>query len=353
MRRFTHRQPLNASDSTTPSALIDRRYVELAPVDLESRLASRYHGDDMAAALSELEAADLAKIRRMYELLSEANLTLKGMVERHDSMIAFVALVHERFWDEILDLAHALASNRTGHSPLLDSALHDIRGGSLNGLLGTVQMARLAPVGANDCLRCFSYVRDHLKIMRNCLPALDPIAVARDREVRVHSVDLLAQKWGAGKFNYDGQECEVAFACTYQGNVSDRCMEFAALDRVLYNLMNNAARHTSDRRIGLTIFAPGPQSASVRFVVANRISATHVAALGKLAGADTSVLLQGGKSTTGSGLGLRICTDFVAHAFGVATITAAIRGRYIGARLLGDEFVVWFHWPRGSAGVSA
>ena len=304
----------------------------------------------MAAALSELAPADLAKIRRIYELLSEANNNLRSMVERHDSTVAFVALVNERYWDEILDLAHALAVHRAGHSPLLGSALHDIRGGSLNGLLGAVQLARFSPIGANDCLRCFSYVRDHLKIMRNCLPALDPVAVERDLQVRVHSVDLLAQKWGAGKFSYDGQECEVAFACTYRGNVSDRCMEFAALDRVIYNLMNNAARHTSDRRVGLTIFVPGPQSSSVRFVVANRISAAHLSALGNLAGSDVSVLLQGGKSTTGSGLGLRICADFVAHAFGVPTVTEAIRGRYIGARIIGDEFVVWFHWPRGSSG---
>jgi hypothetical protein len=35
------------------------------------------------------------------------------------------------------------------------------------------------------------------------------------------------------KFNYDGRERAVEFICTDRGSVSDRCREFAALDRVI------------------------------------------------------------------------------------------------------------------------
>ena len=304
----------------------------------------------MAAAFSELDPAGSGKIRRIYDLLVGAYAELKRLSDQPDDGISLGLLVRETRWDDILELAHGLAFHPERQSPMLGSALHDIRGGSLNALLGLVQLIRMDVTQADYGLRCFSYVRDHLKIMRNCLPALDPVAVARDTEARVHSVDLLAQKWGTGKFNYDGREREVDFVCTYQGNVSDRCMEFAALDRVIYNLMNNAARHTSDGRIGLAVFTPSATSASVRFVVSNRIAPEQAAALATLTQGDVGVLLQGGRSTTGSGLGLRICTDFVAHAFGVRSATEAIQAGYLGARIVEGEFLVWFHWPRGSAG---
>ncbi len=325
-------------------------FLELAPADLAYRLSRRYQGDDMAAVLSELEPLALGRVSRIYELLSDAHTELKRIAENPTDGVALAVFVNDSRWDDILDLAQQIAFHPERQSPLLGSALHDIRGGSLNALLGMVQMMRLDAAQADYGLRCFGYVRDHLKIMRNCLPALDPVAVARDREARVHSVDLLAQKWGTGKFNYDRRERDVAFVCTYRGNVSDRCMEFAALDRVIYNLMNNAARHTSDGRIGLAIFTPSATAASVRFVVSNPIEPAHVAALTKLTGGDVGVLLQGGRSTTGSGLGLRICADFVAHAFGIRSAPEAIEAGYLGARIENGEFLVWFHWPRGSEG---
>jgi len=341
---------LHASASPSFSDGIRPLFLGLAPADLAYRLGRRYRGDDMAASLSELDPADSGKIRRIYDLLSGAFAELKRLSDQPDDGFSLGMLVREARWDEILDLAHGLAFHPERQSPLLGSALHDIRGGSLSALLGLVQLMRLDVMQADYGRRCFSYVRDHLKIMRNCLPALDPVAVAWDTDARVHSVDLLARKWGTGKFNYDGRERKVEFVCTYRGNVSDRCMEFAALDRVIYNLTNNAARHTSDGRIGLAVFTPSENSASVRFVVSNRIAPEHAAALTVLTQGDVSVLLEGGRSTTGSGLGLRICTDFVAHAFGVRSAKEAIQAGYLGARILDGEFLGWFHWPRGSVG---
>ncbi len=43
----------------------------------------------------------------------------------------------------------------------------------MSALLGLVQIKRLDVAQADYGLRCFSYMRDHLEIMRNCLPALD------------------------------------------------------------------------------------------------------------------------------------------------------------------------------------
>jgi hypothetical protein len=40
----------------------------------------------------------------------------------------------------------------------------------------------------------------------------------------------------------------------------------------------------------------------------------------------------------------------VAHAFGVRSAKEAIEAGYLGARVVDGEFLVWFHWPRGSAG---
>ena len=57
-------------------------------------------------------------------------------------------------------------------------------------------------------------------------------------------------------------------------------------------------------------------------------------------------LFDEGTSTTGSGYGLAIASDFVTHAYGLASRDQAIRGGYLGAMIVKDSFLAWFHWPR-------
>jgi hypothetical protein len=57
-------------------------------------------------------------------------------------------------------------------------------------------------------------------------------------------------------------------------------------------------------------------------------------------------LFEAGTSTTGSGYGLAIATDFVSHAYGLKNHVQAVEGGYLGATLLEGTFAAWFHWPR-------
>jgi len=76
-------------------------------------------------------------------------------------------------------------------------------------------------------------------------------------------------------------------------------MKASAVDRVVYNYVNNATR-----------FSAG-----------------------------------GGLTRGGNGLGLSNCADFVAAAFGLPDIDAALRGRYLGAVVEDGWYLAWAHWP--------
>ena len=248
--------------------------------------------------------------------------------------------------DQIVTDSRLIGSDES-LEPLLRSIIHDLRGGSLLALLVSLQLLEPGKSTADDVLRIFFYARDHLKMMRNGIPEIDPIQTELDRGPRPHAVSLLREKWDNAHFAFGGTVNQVVLDCTFDGNISNRCMEFSALDRVIYNLMNNAARYAIDHAIGMSIFLPGQENSSnVRFVVQNEITAQQAARISELTGGNPSRLLAGGLTTGGNGLGLAICADFVAHAFGLPSIASAVTGNYVGATIIDSKFVIWFHWPR-------
>ena len=135
-------------------------------------------------------------------------------------------------------------------------------------------------------------------------------------------------------------------------------MESAAVDRIFYNLANNACRHAVGERIEMAIF-PVPESPGecLRFVLSNEVSeqdAAYLLSLIQSGGADSVdrgsgqslfALFAPKVSSTGSGYGLTVVADFVAAAFGLRDSKEALRERYVGAVLDSRTFRVWFHWP--------
>ena len=124
-------------------------------------------------------------------------------------------------------------------------------------------------------------------------------------------------------------------------------MEFGALDRVLYNLVNNACRHTASGRVKLSIHSHpvgDEQPDDLRFEVSNPVDEAdgrHLRNRGDLA-----ALFQPSVSSTGSGFGMTVALDFVSNAYGLPQREQALAGRYLGARLTPEnDFVAWFHWP--------
>ena len=123
-------------------------------------------------------------------------------------------------------------------------------------------------------------------------------------------------------------------------------MEFSALDRVIYNLVNNASQHAADGQVDLIITAVDDQASThLRFAVVNKVSAEQRAALAERFGDDLSALFRGGFTTGGHGIGMRVCGDFVTQGYGRSSLDAALSDKLLGVDLVDDRFVAWFHWP--------
>jgi signal transduction histidine kinase len=346
--------------------------LELAPAHLTNLRQRRYGGDGMGVRLGDLPAGDVAGIRALYSalsrLLAELRTALRirgpdlpereevsgGLPDLTESSVG-VADAREVLrrtatdpaWRAAIMAARALAypKNGAGDISLQRQALHDVRGGALAALALTLDLIAITDTSTADVVRAFYLTRDHLKIMRNALEDVDTEARERDRASRDHGAGLLFEKWSSAVHRLPGdRSARIEVHSTYRGPVSRRCLEFSALDRVLYNLMNNAVRFTADGVVSLHL---QQIEGNLRFVVANEVASSQIAALQEDFRDDLGKLFLGGFTTGGEGVGLNICGEFVANAYGLSDVSTAVRERHVGAAIINSAFVAWFHWPKG------
>ena len=350
----------------------------LAPAQLTNLRQSRYGGDGMGVCMRDFSADDDARIRELYTVLSillgELRVALRipagdgtapggfsnGSVDLEPAAVGEIAparMVLERTardpaWRSAMQAARGLQYpstedvERVAAVTLQRQALHDVRGGALAALALTLDLIAVTDTSTADIVRAFYLTRDHLKIMRNALEDVDTGARERDRAYRDHGTRLLFEKWASAIHRLPGERsARVDVDSTYEGPVSRRCLEFSALDRVLYNLMNNAVRFTTDGVVTLHLREVGD---NLRFVVENEISPAQIDALRETPGHALGRLFLGGFTTGGEGVGLSICGEFVANAYGLAGAEEAIDGGHVGAAIVERAFVAWFHWPKGT-----
>lgn len=308
-----------------------------------------YYGDTDTASVADLAPGDADIVRRLYAFLGTVYAALGRGVDPDESRarlrLALTVGEYPALVDRIRDLGVALAAATT---PLhLRKVYHDLRGGSLPALLMHLDLVADDEATDHDVERIFLLTRDHLKIMRNALPDLDPDGYARDLSPREHGVDLLVEKWADADYRLGaGDHVRVDIDCPYAGFVAEHCMEFAALDRVLYNLINNAARFAADRRVHVAVLPLTDEpTTDLRFVVSNRVTPEHAERLHAAFAGRYDRLFAGGFTTGGNGVGMQICADIVTHGYHLSSPREALDAGYLGARLIGDHFVVWFHWP--------
>lgn len=334
------------------SPLSERGLLELAPLDISLQRTRRYAGDHMNTPLALFHKSDRDLLQKLYDRLFALFDLLRPMTQSEDAQPVAFAAVEALDLADLAPWAQELGKQTlaTAEDDRVPKAIHDICGGCLAGILVTLDLIRcqVYPWGRKFGMQVFRLVRDHLKMIRNCVPEVDPVTVERDRAEHGHPVSLLTEKWKDAAYRLTNERSlEVVYSCAYEGFISERCMEFSALDRIVYNCMNNAARFAEDGRVWFHIF-PVDESAKppiLRFVVANRISADHAQQLGQRFPDGLELLFKARESTDSSGYGLNICAEFVASAFGLGNWKSAIDRRYIGLRIVDDCFVVWFHWP--------
>lgn len=313
----------------------------LAPDGLKSYRTDRYAGDDVAVPLSAMGQMDRESIARIYRTLQQLFVaTGSGQAKEAERFVEADGI------KTLLVEAERLGRDTARDSRDLRRALHDIRGGALTALLGRLQLVEAGWVVEEQMRPLFLLARDHLKIMRNILVGLDDPARERDMEAKRHSVNLLAEKWAEAELYTGQRKVQVLFESEFDGDISERCIEFGSLDRVLYNLINNAARHASEPKVSIScVPVPGDGQGNLRFVVANPIEPDHGRRLDENLGESLHGLFESDFSTTGSGIGLGICSLIVANAFGVPTVSRAVQEKYLGAAVRENCFFSWFHWP--------
>ncbi len=321
---------------------------QLAPLQMPNYRQQRFSGDDLRVPIEAFAPADREVAQHIYRELSQLMALLKQ--HWHDNEEALEAV--KRYlsavrWTDVIQKVRSFGTASVGAEPqhLIKRVVHDVRGGSFMALSICLQLIEMGLDDAVDGSRLFYLTRDHLKIMRNALVHLDPVGEARDAMENHHDIDLIVEKWHSAVYRVaDDVIATIQVETDYHGSISESCLESAALDRVLYNLINNAVRFASDQNIHVWIF-PLDDGEVLRFVVYNRCSAAHWRVLNERFPSDLSAVFLREFTTGGSGLGLRICAEFVTNAFGLANPEQGIRQGYFGARQLGDSYVAWIHWP--------
>ncbi len=344
----------------------------LAPTQLPNLRVARYRGDGMGVRMADLTTDDARHVRRLYGALATLLGQLRealcipagdgtapggfsnGSPDVQDAsaeciaaaMKVLVQTANDPNWRESISAARALRGPAARGDEMQRQAIHDIRGGALAALSLTIDLAGHRRVSTADVVRVFYLTRDHLKIVRNAVEDIDVAARQRDMSQREHGAYLLFEKWTSAEHRQpDDRTALVNVYTTYEGPVSQRCLEFSALDRVLYNLMNNAVRFASDGVVDLHLNAIDE---NLRFVVANRITEEQRSTLRGRYPKELGKLYLGNFTTGGEGVGMTICAAFVANAYGLSNAKKAVEGAYVGAELLDDAFVAWFHWPVGT-----
>ena len=309
---------------------------------------ARFRGDSQTVSIASMSEDDRDIIRALYTFL----VRLKAAVEPRNGAVDIGVDVLKQFlvaqdYDALPERVTRLGSRlrAEGLSDKVRAAYHDLRGGSLQALLMHLDLVNEDEALPNDVQRVYFLVRDHLKMMRNAVHDLDRDAYDRDLMPKGHAVSLLEEKWAAVSYPGTDRPVQVRLHNEVEGDVSECCMEFSALDRVLYNLVNNAARFASDGVVDVVLL-PVAGGTQLRFLIVNRVAQAHREHLLKtFGGENVSALLRGGFTTGGHGVGTRICSEFVAHGYGLSSVSQVISGDYVGAKLIDDCFVTWFHWP--------
>lgn len=325
-----------------------RELTPLAPDQLPSFRQQRYQGDAMDLPLSAFDDESQQRLQQLYGLLSELRQLIEPRADASPTLAALLQLMAAHPWKHLIsEMVQLRLRSEAEIEPLRASqVLHDLRGGALQAIMFILQFAELGILNDNDMLRLWLLCRDHLKIFRNAVAEIDPAGMAHDQASHLHHIDLVVAKWQQAVYAMPDARATISVDSAFDGYIAERCLEFAALDRVLYNLINNAVRHSPDGEVALALLPiPSAEPTQLRIGVANRLTTTQVEQLQKLVAGRLPRLFEGGLTIGGSGHGLRICADFVLRAYGIASLEHALEAGYLGINQDDERIIFWVHWP--------
>jgi len=325
----------------------------LAPTDLTYTRATRDDGAGFSVTQSSFAAADVELLGRVYRVLRRAHgLWLHIRDATRNGGPLHIDLLRRHILRELRDIRFLILLRDLG-APTYDlgapsrevrGALHDIRGGALLALIGfAAAEARGEMISDAEIRHAALRARDHARIMRQAIVDLDPQLREIDAEIKTHIAYDFVDKWNRSIYRAGERRVNVSCSVDFAGMVANHDLETGALDRVLYNHVNNAAHYTADDQVDITALAINDRL--TRWVVENTISSEHNQGLREATGGNLGRLYQGGLTRGGHSIGLSVCAEIVASACGLPDIETAVQRGYIGATVSGQRYSAWFHWP--------
>jgi signal transduction histidine kinase len=320
---------------------MDQRYIALAPTNLRNKNIARYDGAGFSSFLDDFSEDDRQILTKVYQNIKTVYDLWLYMKEAPN----YAILQKNVDWfvsNDFLNIGRELGATTHYESLHIQKIIHDIRGGALMSMVSCATRVKVFNLYHEvDIMRGFVFLaRDQAKMMRNAVQDIDPSTRAADERTRIHSIYDYVKKWSNFEYHHNDRIIVIKVQCYYEGNVTTCCLEASALDRVVYNLVNNALRFSSEDTIVLTIF---PVGNILRWVVENKIKPENVTWLKERVGNNLSSLFKGGITNDGNGIGLSNCADIVGASFGVSSIQAIEQG-YISATVDDDTFYACFHW---------
>lgn len=319
-------------------------YLSLAPTDLDNARPQRYDGSGFSVSLNDLANEDIALIIRVYQALKNVYDLWLYMRDAPNFQI-----LHERIEPfmnrDFLSAAQAIGSSTymtEMPNPMVRKVIHDIRGGGLTALIGYAQLLSRLERDDDIVRKAVFLARDHAKMMRNALPDLDIPFREADESNKLHHIREFVDKWDQFVFDINQKKVQIRACSDFDGYITNRCLETSAVDRILYNYINNAARFAAANEVFLTVIPV--HEGLTRWVVENALTQDQVDWLSQNLNNDLQRLFYGGVTRGGHGIGLSSCTDFVASSFGL-TNDKAVQKQYLGAKVQNQTFYAWFHWP--------
>jgi len=98
-------------------------------------------------------------------------------------------------------------------------------------------------------------------MMRNIILDIDVVIREADEAMKLHSIDEFVNKWNDFIFDMKQKQVPVVAHSDFTGFITNRCLETSAVDRILYNYINNGARFATTDTVQLTIL---PVSIEIR-----------------------------------------------------------------------------------------
>lgn len=325
----------------------------LAPTDLPYTRATRDDGSGFSVSQSSFAPADVELMGRVYRVLRRAHgLWLHLRDATRNGAPLHIDLLRRHILREFRDIRFLMLLRDLGlptyelgnPSRDLRGALHDIRGGALLALIGfAAAEARGEMISDAEIRHAALRARDHARIMRQAVVDLDPQLREIDAELKTHIAYDFVDKWNRSIYRAGERRVNVSCSVDFAGMVANHDLETSALDRVLYNHVNNAARYTADDQVNIAVLPINERL--TRWVVENPISAEHSQGLREATGGNLGKLYRGGVTRGGHSIGLAMCAEIVASACGLTDPDEAVERGYIGATVSGLRYSAWFHWP--------